>query len=59
MEPKNWLHPASINIIKNTKEDNDDNLQIFTDGSKNEHGIGAGAVSYTHLAKFFILSVTV
>ena len=39
---KNWLHPANINTIKNIKENNDDNLQIFTDCSKNEHGVGAG-----------------
>lgn len=46
MEPKNWLHPPRINIIKHTKENNDDKLQIFTDSSKNKHGVGPGVAIF-------------
>jgi len=39
---KHWLHPAiSFTILDDCKED-DSTIQIYTDGSKNEQGVGAG-----------------
>jgi ribonuclease HI len=40
VQPNDWLHPVhSVRIA----DKNDDNaIQIFTDGSKSEHGVGAG-----------------
>ena len=40
LQPKDWLYPAdSVRII----EQKDENaIQIFTDGSKSEHGVEAG-----------------
>jgi ribonuclease HI len=44
---KYWLHPAvSINIITDINDDNS-KIQIFTDGSKTEQGVGAGIAIYT------------
>jgi hypothetical protein len=43
---KYWLHPAvSINIITEFNDDNS-KIQIFTDGSKTEQGVGAGIAIY-------------
>jgi hypothetical protein len=40
-KPKEWLHPTEIvRIIENPEEEEE--LQIYTDGSKNEKGVGAG-----------------
>jgi ribonuclease HI len=39
VQPKDWLHPAdSVRITEQDKPA----IQIFTDGSKSEHGVGAG-----------------
>jgi hypothetical protein len=46
MKIKHWLHSAiSFTILEDTK-DNDSVIQIYTDGSKNERGTGAGAAIY-------------
>ena len=43
---KHWLHPAiSFTIHEDCKED-DSTIQIYTDGSKNEQGAGAGAAIF-------------
>jgi hypothetical protein len=41
-QPKDWLHPANTIRITEQHEQEEHALQIFTDGSKNEHGVGAG-----------------
>ena len=39
VQPKDWLHPAdSVRVTEPEEHD----LQIFTDGSKTEYGVGAG-----------------
>jgi ribonuclease HI len=38
--PKDWIHPADS--VKITEAAEDQVIQIFTDGSKNENGVGAG-----------------
>ena len=44
---KHWLHPAvTMNILTNNNEDKS-KIQIFTDGSKGERGVGAGIAIYT------------
>jgi hypothetical protein len=46
MRTKHWLHPAvSLTILENCNED-DSTIQIFTDGSKTEQGVGAGAAIF-------------
>jgi ribonuclease HI len=37
---KDWLHPADT--VRITDQEEDHTIQIFTDGSKSEHGVGAG-----------------
>ena len=46
-EPKFWQHPAeaSIRIIEENEEES--LLQIYTDGSKTETGVGAGIAIYS------------
>ena len=40
--PKNWLHPAEfVRIIENPY---DEEIQIYTDGSKKDNGVRAGIV---------------
>ena len=44
---KHWLHPAvTMNILTNNNEDKS-KIQIFTNGSKCELGVGAGIAIYT------------
>jgi hypothetical protein len=40
VQPKDWLHPADS--VRITEQQDDDAIQIFTDSSKSEHGVGAG-----------------
>jgi hypothetical protein len=40
VQPKDWLHPADS--IRITEQQDEHAIQIFTDGSKSEHGVGAG-----------------
>ena len=38
-QPKDWLHPAdSVRVTEQQEHD----IQIFTDDSKSEYGVGAG-----------------
>jgi hypothetical protein len=38
--PKDWLHPADS--VRITEQQGDHAIQILTDGSNSEHGVGAG-----------------
>jgi ribonuclease HI len=40
VQPKDWLHPADT--VRITEHNEESDIQIFTDGSKCEHGVGAG-----------------
>jgi hypothetical protein len=41
VEPKHWPHPADIAPVIEVNDYEDNNIQIFTDGSKSEQGVGA------------------
>jgi len=41
VELKNWPHPASVAAVIEVKEYDDKPIQIYTDGRKNEQGVGA------------------
>jgi len=43
---RDWIHPADINTISEQNESKEHAIKIFTDGSKNEQGIGSGTVLY-------------
>jgi hypothetical protein len=40
VQPKDWLHPADA--VRITEIPEDDEIKIYTDGSKNDNGVGAG-----------------
>jgi len=40
VQPKDWPHPADSVTI--TEQQDEHTIKIFTDGSKSEHGVGAG-----------------
>jgi ribonuclease HI len=46
VELKGWTHPAESVRISEQNEANGHTIQIFTDGSKNEHGVGSGIAIY-------------
>jgi ribonuclease HI len=46
VEHKNWPHPADVVKIKEDKGCRDKTIQIYTDGSKNEHGVGFGVTMF-------------
>ena len=46
VEYKYWLHPKDTVTIEEVVSDEEATLQAFTDGSKQEQGVGAGAVVF-------------
>jgi len=46
VELKNWPHPADAVKIIEVKEYKEQTIQAYTDGSKNEHGLGTGVVIF-------------
>jgi hypothetical protein len=54
---KDWTHPADTVTISEQNEASEHMIEIFTDGSKNENGVGSGIVIYvqnrpTHQMKY-------
>ena len=47
MEPKNWPHPAEVATVIVEKEYGNETIQIYTDGSRNEQGVGAGVTMFS------------
>jgi ribonuclease HI len=53
VNPKNWIHPADIISVKDTKDGNEESLwQIFTDGGEESlwrvwRGVGSGVAVFT------------
>jgi hypothetical protein len=47
-EPKDWIHPADSVRINEWTEEKEHTIQIrvYTDGSKNEQGVGSGLAIY-------------
>jgi len=43
---KNWPHPADAVKIIEVNEYQDQAIQAYTDGSKNEHGVGSGVAIF-------------
>jgi ribonuclease HI len=43
---KNWPHPADMAAIIEVKEYDDQTIQIYTDGSKHEQGVGSGVAIF-------------
>ena len=46
MELKNWPHPADVVKVIEAKEHKEQTIQAYTDGSKNEHGVGSGVAVF-------------
>jgi ribonuclease HI len=46
VELNNWPHPGDVVKITEVKDNKDNTIQIYTDGSKNEHGVGSGVVIF-------------
>jgi len=44
VQPKDWLQPA--HSVRITEPHDEHATQIFTDGSKSEHGVGAGVAIF-------------
>jgi hypothetical protein len=47
VERKNWPHPADVVAFIEMKEYDEKTMQIYTDGSKNEQGVGAGVAIFS------------
>jgi hypothetical protein len=47
VQPKDWLHPADS--VRITEQQDEHAVQIFTDGSKSEHGVGAGIAVFIQI----------
>ena len=45
-EPKNWIHPAKHIAVIEGHKDSTHFIQAYTDGSKNEEGVGSGIVVF-------------
>jgi hypothetical protein len=46
MDIKNWVHPSKRITIIEGQEKNTHSLQVYTDGSKNEGGVGSGIAGF-------------
>jgi ribonuclease HI len=46
VELKNWSHPAEAVKIIEGKENKEHTMQLYTDGSKSEHGAGSGVAIF-------------
>ena len=46
LELKNWPHPADAVKIIEDKGYQDQTIQVYTDGSKNEHGVGSAVAIF-------------
>jgi hypothetical protein len=47
VELKNWPHPTEAATIIEVKEYEDQSIQMYTDGSKSELGVGSGVAIFT------------
>ena len=56
--PINWQHPADAAIRTHKEEEEEDNpIQIFTDSSKSERGVGSGIAIYGRARTLRLYSV--
>jgi hypothetical protein len=47
MEPKTWSHPAEVATVIVRKECGNEPIQIYTDGSRKEHGVREGVAMFS------------
>jgi hypothetical protein len=47
VEPKNVLHLSEVATVIVGKEDGNETIQIYTDGSRNGQGVGAGVAMFS------------
>ena len=48
MGVKYWNHPAKVVEFTAAQEDSDYSIQVYTDGSKSEKGVGSGIAIFTN-----------
>jgi len=46
VEIQNWPHPAEVGTIHEVVGNEETSIQVYTDGSKQEQGVGSGAVIF-------------
>jgi ribonuclease HI len=46
VEIQNWSHPAEVGTIHEVVGNEETSIQVYTDGSKQEQGVGSGAVIF-------------
>ena len=46
VEFKNWPHPADAVIIEEVKSEEDTTIAAYTDGSKQDQGVGSGVAIF-------------
>jgi hypothetical protein len=46
VELKNWSHPADVVKIIEERENKENTIQLYTDGSNSEHGVGSAVVIF-------------
>jgi len=46
VEIQNWPHPAEVGIIHEVVGNEETSIQVYTNGSKQEQGVGSGAVIF-------------
>jgi hypothetical protein len=46
VEIQNWPHPAEFGTIHEVVGNKETSTQVYTDGSKQEQGVGSGAVIF-------------
>jgi ribonuclease HI len=47
MEVKNWIHPAKHITVIDSLEESTHYIHAYTDGSKNEAGVGSGIAVFS------------
>jgi len=46
VEIQNWPHPAEVGTIYEVEGNEETSIQVYTDGRKQEQGVGSGAVIF-------------
>jgi hypothetical protein len=54
MKTKNWIHPANHITIIEGQEENTHFIQAYTDGSRNETGVGSGIAVFADSYPYFM-----
>jgi len=46
VEIQNWPHPAEVGTIQELEGNEETSIQVYSNGSKQEQGVGSGAVIF-------------